>query len=420
MTRSILRWRLGFLVVAMLLRATAHAEQPKISISNGDRVALVGSAFLERELRAGRIETVLTLLNPGVAFQLRNFSWSGDTVWGDSRAEFDTAKEGYARLLSHVAEFKPTLIIVGYGLNESFKGQAGLADFRTGLKRVLDDLTKDGARLALISPPPLERLAPPLPDVAEANRNLKLYIDAASAEAAERKVPYIDIFTPSGSAEAGGKAAQLTDDGVHMTDYGYWRMADEIARAAKLKRAQAEIKANFKDGSFTGEDVEFEKLATKEEVPKHFRFKARLQALPYPASPAPHPADVEENRLASRRIAAQGLAPGTYRLEIDGKEVAKADAAQWAAGVDVRGGPETEQVEALRRAIVRKNELFFYRWRPQNDTYLFLFRKHEQGQNAVEIPKFDPLVAEQDEKVARLAKPEFHVYEFIPVAEAAK
>jgi len=53
----------------------------------------------------------------------------------------------------------------------------------------------------------------------------------------------------------------------------------------------------------------------------------------------------------------------------------------------------------LIAAIIEKNRLFFHRWRPANETYLFLFRKHEQGQNAKEIPMFDPLIAEQDKKI---------------------
>lgn len=54
------------------------------------------------------------------------------------------------------------------------------------------------------------------------------------------------------------------------------------------------------------------------------------------------------------------------------------------------------ELEALRGKVVAKDELFFNRWRPQNETYLFGFRKHEQGQNAKEIPMFDPLVKEAD------------------------
>lgn len=64
-------------------------------------------------------------------------------------------------------------------------------------------------------------------------------------------------------------------------------------------------------------------------------------------------------------------------------------------------GPE---VDELRSAVVEKNRLFFHRWRPANETYLFLFRKHEQGQNAKEIPMFDPLIAEAEERVEGLRR----------------
>lgn len=61
-------------------------------------------------------------------------------------------------------------------------------------------------------------------------------------------------------------------------------------------------------------------------------------------------------------------------------------------------------VERLRAKIVAKNELFFYRWRPQNHTYLFGFRKHEQGRNGQEIPQFDPLVEAAEKEIAELRK----------------
>lgn len=60
--------------------------------------------------------------------------------------------------------------------------------------------------------------------------------------------------------------------------------------------------------------------------------------------------------------------------------------------------------EPLRKAIIAKNELFFHRWRPQNETYLFGFRKHEQGRNAKEVAEFDPLVAKAEEEIAKLLK----------------
>ena len=76
--------------------------------------------------------------------------------------------------------------------------------------------------------------------------------------------------------------------------------------------------------------------------------------------------------------------------------MATADASGWEEGERIDAGPDFDQVEALRKAIIAKNRLYFYRWRPQNETYLFGFRKHEQGNNAREIPEFDPLVAEKE------------------------
>jgi glucose/arabinose dehydrogenase len=67
-----------------------------------------------------------------------------------------------------------------------------------------------------------------------------------------------------------------------------------------------------------------------------------------------------------------------------------------------KSGGAAEARERLQAAIVKKNELFFHRWRPENWTYIFGFRKHEQGQNAVEIPRFDPLIEEWDGVIAGL------------------
>jgi hypothetical protein len=58
----------------------------------------------------------------------------------------------------------------------------------------------------------------------------------------------------------------------------------------------------------------------------------------------------------------------------------------------------------LRAKVIAKDELFFNRWRPANETYLFGFRKHEQGKNAVEIPMFDPLIDAADKAIHDFVK----------------
>lgn len=60
---------------------------------------------------------------------------------------------------------------------------------------------------------------------------------------------------------------------------------------------------------------------------------------------------------------------------------------------------DSPQDTTLVNLILKKEELFFHRHRPQNETYLLLFRKHEQGNNAVELPQFDPLVDAADQEI---------------------
>ncbi len=60
------------------------------------------------------------------------------------------------------------------------------------------------------------------------------------------------------------------------------------------------------------------------------------------------------------------------------------------------------QTEALRQAILRKNEWFFHRSRPANMAYIFGFRKREQGKNAVEVLKFDEFIAAEEKRIAQL------------------
>lgn len=56
--------------------------------------------------------------------------------------------------------------------------------------------------------------------------------------------------------------------------------------------------------------------------------------------------------------------------------------------------PSTDQ--SLAAKVVEKDRLFFHRYRPQNETYLFLFRKHEQGRNGAEVDRFDGLAEAAD------------------------
>lgn len=73
-------------------------------------------------------------------------------------------------------------------------------------------------------------------------------------------------------------------------------------------------------------------------------------------------------------------------------------------GYDIKQVFANPLAESLRKRILVKNQWFFHRSRPANMAYVFGFRKKEQGQNAVEIPQFDPLIAQEESRIRQLSK----------------
>ena len=58
--------------------------QAKPLIQSGDRVVFLGGTFIERMQIYGHVEAEISSRVSGVTF--RNLGWSGDNVWGESRA----------------------------------------------------------------------------------------------------------------------------------------------------------------------------------------------------------------------------------------------------------------------------------------------------------------------------------------------
>ena len=111
------------------------------------------------------------------------------TVRGQARTSGYQNPEGYARLLKETRALKPTVLIVGYGLNESFAGPWAMTSFLMDYGKLLDDLAPLKARVVVLSPPFHEDLGRPYPDPAEHTRNLAIYTDAIRKFAAQRSLP---------------------------------------------------------------------------------------------------------------------------------------------------------------------------------------------------------------------------------------
>ena len=386
----------------MLLPALASVAAPpaeKFELRDGDRVAFLGNTFFEREQAYAYLETLLASRFPDHDVSFRNIAWSGDTVFGHARAAFDTPEQGFERLLKVTREVKPTVLFISYGMGESFEGDAGLPAFRSGLDRLLDKLAEHKARTVLVSPIRHEQLPPPFPSAEKHNRDLRKYIEVLKAAADERGFWFVDLYELLGDGMQASPAYPLTDNGIHLTAYGYWRAAQAIEQGLGLAPRgwtihvdAAAPKADAKGVSLGGASRDGQALVVKVESD---------------LLPAPPPPPLDDRYVlvlpgSKRTVAVAGLPDGHWALRQGDAILAAAPAEAWEKGVEVVAGPLADQAEKLREVAVMKNMQFFNQWRPANETYIFGFRKNEQGQNAREIPMFDKPIAHREVEMAKL------------------
>ncbi len=397
-------------ICAALFSASRVSVADEFALRDGDRVVLLSNTLIERAQRYGYWEARLTSRYPKANITFRNLGWSGDTVFGEARARFGKPVDGFRHLKEHVFALKPTVLLISYGANASFEGKAGLAEFRSGLTHLLDTLAPTKARVAFIAPPRQENLGAPLPDPREHNRDLRLYRDVLREVARKRGFAFVDLFTLLGPPETLGPPRQFTDNGLHLTGYGYWQSAAAVEQGLKLSPPKWSIAVDARGGKPVVGETNGAAISSLQATAKGLRFEVLDDRLP--SAPAPKGSPQAMARPETPRLLKiSGLEQGTHQLRVDGAAVATATARGWAMGVVLRRGPEWVQAEALRRAIVAKNRLYFHRWRPQNETYLFGFRKHEQGRNAKEITQFDPLIAASEAAIAKLRRPSSRKYE---------
>jgi len=392
-------------------------------LRDGDRIVLVGDTLIEREPAYGHIEYLLTTQFPDINVTVRNLGWSGDTPLGQSRVGFDHGKTPefwFSQLTNSIAQLKPTVVFLGYGMANSFAGEAGLPKFIADLTRLMDAIQQNAGevkvRWVLLSPVAHEKLPAPLPDPAKHNAQLAAYTKALKELSAQRSTHFVNLFEALDQSKFQVAVPALTDNGIHLNDYGYRRAAEAVRAALNWQRRFWRYGitqgGNIRRGSNNAKATDIQSETNR--LRMNFQ-PDRVELPPWTNGELPPPLLQRANR-----IQLTSLKNGSYDLSIDGQYIKSFGSNDLITGVIFDRGPAFDQAEELRQTIRKKNELFFYRWRPQNNTYLFLFRKHEQGQNAKEIPQFDPLIEEQEKKIAALRKPRVHKIEIVPSTGDAK
>ena len=347
-----------------------------IDLKTGDRVVFLGNSLIENEQEYSYLEFRLTRHWPERSITFRNLGWSGDNVFGEARSYYTSPPSAYELLLSQLTNVKPTHVLVAYGGVEAQGGTEGLDVFGEGLERLLAKIQDLGAEAILLSPiPQFGGGTPAL--LAERNLNLELYTERIAEIASANQKRFIDVFTPMNQLN---EMKLLSENGVHLTEYGYFKLAEFVEAGLGLRSAPCEIAVDTDSGAVEG-TVSTHSF-THDTKNRIIQFNVEEDLLPVPFTTST-PAGKD------RSLSIKGLKKGYYSLEIDGILVASASAKAWAEGIPLVQGGMWDQAKHMKQLLNKKDEVFFFQYRPLNRTYITGFREYEQGRHVKDLEDFD-------------------------------
>lgn len=381
----LLLFAVAFSVIGRL--GADESKPAPFDLRDGDRVLFIGDTLLEREGNYGRLESRLHERFAERQFVVRNLAFSADTPAGISRASFDPAAKGFERVKEQLALVKPTVAFLGYGMAASLQEMTD----RSGDVTLNADPARYGEAMS----------------VEKFKAELAQLMDAIEASAPEREPSEIKITLGDTKPDAGkAPAIETKHDRVRFVLLAPLRHEDLRAQRPELP-----------DPTTHNKLLEAYSKAIEELAKERGAIVVTAADLKLSAGKDPltdngiHLSERGYERWADAVLAALTKSDAKP-ANADKNRPAKNDDASKSATKKPAQSPAKNPLateagrSALREAVIRKNLLFFHRWRPENSTYLFGFRKHEQGRNAVEVPQFDTLVEAADAEIDKLKRPQ--------------
>ena len=226
------------------LTPIAAAAQPApLEIAAGDRVVFIGNTFAERMQLFPHLEAILTADRPEREITFRYLAWSGDEL------NLRPRPLNFGDLHTHLEEQRADVIFAAFGMNESFRGEAHLPQFRTELAAFVDSLQSrhyNGTtppQIVLISPIPHEDVARVPLDPSGHNADLGRYTAAMQTVAEEKGVRFIDLFQPLRPLMEDPALGDLTINGIHLDDRGYLIASRLMAQSLGWLSGEADLLA---------------------------------------------------------------------------------------------------------------------------------------------------------------------------------
>ncbi len=428
----------GLVALALL----PHALAADFFVRDGDRVVFLGDSITEQRLYTTYVEAYTLTRHPAWKLTFRNVGWGGDTSWLRQRSHPDENKlfaaddaeqkamveDSVRRGLDRdVLPLHPTAVTVKFGMNDHYYQPFRPDIFRAYVRsqaEIAKDLGAAGARVAFLTPQPIEERRPD-PDKDTRNESLRKFADGLKEVAAKAGAVFVDQFAPYMAIMLRERAANPSaiiggGDAVHPGPPGHtlmaWAILKGLGASAEVSSAHIAVPARsttsehctISNVKVADGEVSFDRLDEALPMPIDARAEAALKLAPV------------LDDLSRYELRVTGLAPGNYTITIDGEKATQVSSDQLAQGVNLSDlpGPITKQGREVLDLVFKKNDVFFRRWR---DVQLFNLpawaqnSESEAGRTA-ELAKLDKQIADFEEQIDAARKPVSHHFEIRPAA----
>ena len=300
----------------------------------------------------------------------------------------DTAAGAFPRIPEDVAEYKPTHVAFHFGMNDVNRGaylpesttsslvarENAQRDYRRNLRRLIDGVRKAApeAKFIYLTPTPYEDTAvitnAPKNGWASfnnvgCNTGLSLMAGFVIASARDDKADVVDWY----SVLNGFRVRHQKDDPrfrfvrtdrVHPEELGHSVMAWEFLRRQGVPAVVSGVEIDAGSGAVVR--TENAAVSSCQVDVRGCAFTLQAKALPFPVHEKAlaylKEFDVE-NTLNRETVRLTGLADGLYALKIDGEEVGRYTAQEFAKGVALGFNAKTPQYRQAQEVAARHRAL---------------------------------------------------------------
>ncbi|HTI70179.1 MAG TPA: SGNH/GDSL hydrolase family protein [Candidatus Limnocylindria bacterium] len=421
--------------VAGLVVAASQTLAADFFIHDGDRVVFLGDSITEQRLYTTYIEAYALTRHPEWKLSFRNVGWGGDTAWLRQRshppedklfaakddAQQQMVEDSVGRGLARdVLPLKPTVVTVKFGMNDhayqTFRPDI-FAAYTRSQTEIAKVLSKNGARVAFLTPQPIEDKRPD-PDKDNRNQSLRKFSDGLKEVAEAQHSQFADQFDPYMGVMLSARTTNAMaliggGDAVHPGPAGHtimaWAVMKALGATALVSRAEIDVAAQKVSAA------EACKVTNLKVDGTTISFDRLDDALPMPIDPkaesalklAPILSDLDRYELQIT-----GLTAGTYQVSIDDESAGELSSSDLTVGWNLANapGPITKQAREVLRLVFEKNNIYFGRWR---NVQLFTLPGWAQGPEAekgraAELAKLDQEVSDKEAKIEVARKPKTH------------